>query len=134
MRGIELLSAFIIDTAMTMAWCFEDEATDATDAVLDRLRDVQAAVPAIWPLEFATHGTAPSALANPRSAIGRSGQQRRRPTDHRAVNCQTPPTTRQDRAISLSTDRGCPGWSRAAPAFDDRRSPTGAPGSIAVQT
>jgi len=36
-----------------MAWCFDDEATDATDAVLDRLRDEHASAPAIWPLEVA---------------------------------------------------------------------------------
>jgi predicted nucleic acid-binding protein len=44
---------FIIDTSIAMAWCFEDEATEATDAVLDRLRHDEAAVPAIWPLEVA---------------------------------------------------------------------------------
>jgi predicted nucleic acid-binding protein len=44
---------FVIDTSIAMAWCFEDEATEATDAVLDRLRDEEAAVPAIWPLEVA---------------------------------------------------------------------------------
>lgn len=44
---------FVVDTSITMAWCFEDEATDATDAVLERLRDERAAVPAIWPLEIA---------------------------------------------------------------------------------
>jgi predicted nucleic acid-binding protein len=43
----------VIDTSIAMAWCFEDEATQATEAVLDRLRDDQAAVPAIWPLEVA---------------------------------------------------------------------------------
>ncbi len=36
-----------------MAWCFEDETTDATDAVLDKLRTDQATVPAVWPLEIA---------------------------------------------------------------------------------
>lgn len=36
-----------------MAWCFEDEATEATEAVLDRLRSERALVPAIWPLEVA---------------------------------------------------------------------------------
>jgi predicted nucleic acid-binding protein len=36
-----------------MAWCFEDEMTHATEAVLDRLRDDQALVPTIWPLEVA---------------------------------------------------------------------------------
>jgi predicted nucleic acid-binding protein len=44
---------FVIDTSIAMAWCFEDEATASTDAVLDRLRDDEAAVPAIWPLEVA---------------------------------------------------------------------------------
>jgi predicted nucleic acid-binding protein len=44
---------FVIDTSVAMAWCFEDEATDATDAVLDRLRDDHGVVPAIWPLEVA---------------------------------------------------------------------------------
>jgi predicted nucleic acid-binding protein len=43
----------VIDTSIAMAWCFEDESTEATDAVLDRLRDDEAAVPAIWPLEVA---------------------------------------------------------------------------------
>jgi predicted nucleic acid-binding protein len=44
---------FVIDTSVTMAWCFEDEASPATDGVLDRLRDEEAAAPAIWLLEVA---------------------------------------------------------------------------------
>lgn len=36
-----------------MAWCFEDDATEATEAVLDRLRSERALVPAIWPVEVA---------------------------------------------------------------------------------
>ena len=44
---------FVIDTSLAMAWCFEDEATAATDAVLGRLRDERVVVPAIWPLEVA---------------------------------------------------------------------------------
>ena len=42
-----------MDASVAMAWCFEDEAIEATDIVLDRLRDDEAAVPAIWPLEVA---------------------------------------------------------------------------------
>jgi predicted nucleic acid-binding protein len=42
-----------MDASVAMAWCFEDEATEATDVVLDRLRDDKAAVPTIWPLEVA---------------------------------------------------------------------------------
>jgi predicted nucleic acid-binding protein len=44
---------FVIDTSVAMAWCFEDEATPATDSVLDLLGNDQAVVPAIWPLEVA---------------------------------------------------------------------------------
>ncbi|HEY5456219.1 MAG TPA: type II toxin-antitoxin system VapC family toxin [Acidothermaceae bacterium] len=44
---------FVIDTSVAMAWCFQDEATQATEAVLDLLREDQVVVPAIWPLEVA---------------------------------------------------------------------------------
>jgi predicted nucleic acid-binding protein len=44
---------FVIDTSLAMAWCFEDEATEATDVVLNRLREDQAVVPGVWPLEVA---------------------------------------------------------------------------------
>lgn len=42
---------FVIDTSITMTWCFEDEATAASDAVLDQLVQERAVVPAIWSLE-----------------------------------------------------------------------------------
>jgi len=42
-----------MDISVTMSWCFEDEATPASDAVLDRLGAEQAAVPSSWPLEVA---------------------------------------------------------------------------------
>ncbi len=45
--------AFVVDSSVTMAWCFEDEANSYTEAVLDRLRQEEAIVPAIWPLEVA---------------------------------------------------------------------------------
>lgn len=41
----------VIDTSVTMAWCFEDEANPTADAVLDRLRDDDAVVPSLWQLE-----------------------------------------------------------------------------------
>lgn len=44
---------FVIDASIAISWCFEDEATEATDAVLDRLHDEPAVVPPIWPLEVA---------------------------------------------------------------------------------
>ena len=44
---------FVVDNSVVMAWCFEDEASTYTEGVLDQLRDTQARVPAIWPLEVA---------------------------------------------------------------------------------
>jgi predicted nucleic acid-binding protein len=38
---------------MTMAWCFEDEATPAAEEVLDQLRNGDAVVPSLWQLEVA---------------------------------------------------------------------------------
>ncbi len=41
----------VIDTSVTMAWCFEDDATDATEAVLESLLHDEAIVPSLWELE-----------------------------------------------------------------------------------
>jgi predicted nucleic acid-binding protein len=43
----------VIDASLTMAWYFEDESTQATDALLDRVADVGAMVPGLWRLEVA---------------------------------------------------------------------------------
>ncbi|HEX5079309.1 MAG TPA: type II toxin-antitoxin system VapC family toxin [Geminicoccaceae bacterium] len=45
------MSAFVLDCSITLAWCFEDEATPQTDALLERLRDEGALVPGLWHLE-----------------------------------------------------------------------------------
>ena len=42
---------FVVDASVTLAWCFEDEATSQTEAILDRLSDDTAIVPALWELE-----------------------------------------------------------------------------------
>jgi predicted nucleic acid-binding protein len=44
---------FVIDCSVAMAWCFEDEATEFTDSLLDLLGEGSATVPSIWPLEVA---------------------------------------------------------------------------------
>ena len=44
---------FVVDNSIVMAWCFEDEANDYTDAIQDLLIDNKAFVPPIWPLEVA---------------------------------------------------------------------------------
>jgi len=45
--------AIVIDASVTMAWCFEDEATSGAEAVLDRLADEGVIVPVLWRLEVA---------------------------------------------------------------------------------
>lgn len=42
---------FVLHPSVTLAWCFEDEATPQTDAVLELLADDSAMVPALWELE-----------------------------------------------------------------------------------
>ena len=46
------MTAFVIDCSVAVTWCFEDEATEASDQILDRLDEEAAAAPAIWPLEL----------------------------------------------------------------------------------
>jgi predicted nucleic acid-binding protein len=41
----------VLDASVTMAWCFEDEATRATDDVLDQVVETGAIVPTIWRFE-----------------------------------------------------------------------------------
>lgn len=43
--------SFVLDCSVAMAWCFEDERTKATQALLDRVVAEGAFAPAIWPLE-----------------------------------------------------------------------------------
>lgn len=44
---------FVLDCTITMAWCFEDESSKETDAILESLQNLTACVPTIWPLEVA---------------------------------------------------------------------------------
>lgn len=47
------MSGFVLDVSVTMAWCFEDEASAACWALLDGLLAEGAAVPSLWFLEVA---------------------------------------------------------------------------------
>ena len=47
------MTTFVLDCSLAMAWVFPDEATEATDRLLDALTDGRAFVPAIWPAEVA---------------------------------------------------------------------------------
>jgi len=45
---------FVLDASVALAWCFPDESSPYTEAILDRLASGGAAiVPAIWPFEVA---------------------------------------------------------------------------------
>jgi predicted nucleic acid-binding protein len=48
------MAAFVPDASVCLAWCFEDEASEWTDSLLNRLRlGEEALVPAHWPMEVA---------------------------------------------------------------------------------
>lgn len=45
-------AAFVVDSSVALAWCFDDEATPQTDSLLTRLASEAAAVPAWWFIEL----------------------------------------------------------------------------------
>lgn len=47
------MTRFVLDASVTFAWCFQDEASAAADALLDRVERDGAMVPGVWPLEVA---------------------------------------------------------------------------------
>jgi predicted nucleic acid-binding protein len=47
------MSAIVVDSSVALSWCFDDEASPATEAVLDRVRQDGGMVPGLWHLELA---------------------------------------------------------------------------------
>jgi predicted nucleic acid-binding protein len=45
--------SLVLDASLALAWYFQDEATPATDTILDRVAETGAVVPALWRLELA---------------------------------------------------------------------------------
>lgn len=46
------INRFVVDASVTLAWCFQDERTPFSEAVLDLLAaNGEAVCPAVWPLE-----------------------------------------------------------------------------------
>lgn len=43
--------SFVLDTSVALAWCFEDEQTEAVMALLDRVVQSGAVAPLLWPIE-----------------------------------------------------------------------------------
>ncbi|MFN8098651.1 MAG: type II toxin-antitoxin system VapC family toxin [Dermatophilaceae bacterium] len=47
------MSPIVLDCSVTMSWCFEDEAGDASELVLDRVVEEGGVVPQLWVHEVA---------------------------------------------------------------------------------
>ena len=43
--------SFVVDNSVALAWCFEDEQTDAIMGLLERVTEAGAMAPQLWPLE-----------------------------------------------------------------------------------
>ena len=46
------MAGLVVDASVSAAWCFEDEASDFTESVLDEVARHGARVPALWPFEM----------------------------------------------------------------------------------
>ena len=46
--------SLVLDSSVTLSWCFQDESTSATDELLDRVGAIGAVCPAPWPLEVSS--------------------------------------------------------------------------------
>lgn len=44
--------SFVVDGSVAVTWCFADEASPESDALLDRMQETGAVVPALWHLEI----------------------------------------------------------------------------------
>ena len=64
--------SFVLDSSVSLTWCFDDEHTDATDALLERVAEAGACAPALWPLEVLNA----LAMAERRSRIDSERRQR----------------------------------------------------------
>lgn len=43
--------SFVLDASLTLAWCFPDEASEYSNAMLRKVQNVRAVVPALWSYE-----------------------------------------------------------------------------------
>lgn len=64
--------SFVLDSSVTLSWCFDDEHTPATDALLEQLVESGAIAPSLWPLEILNA----LAMAERRSRIDPDRRQR----------------------------------------------------------
>lgn len=50
---MDATNTFVLDGSVTLVWGFEDEDDEYAEAILDRMPELQAHVPALWHLEVA---------------------------------------------------------------------------------
>ena len=50
--------AFVLDSSVALSWCFEDEVTEATLRIRERLSTERAVVPSLWLLEVTAYDAA----------------------------------------------------------------------------
>ncbi len=50
---MDATGGFVLDGSVTLVWVFADEGDDYAAAILDKMPDLQAHVPALWALEVA---------------------------------------------------------------------------------
>jgi predicted nucleic acid-binding protein len=53
MPGMDATKDFVLDGSVTLVWGFTDEDDDYAAAILDKMPELQAHVPGLWPLEVA---------------------------------------------------------------------------------
>jgi predicted nucleic acid-binding protein len=46
------VNGFVLDCSIAVSWCFEDEASAATDDLLEHIHEKPILVPGLWHLEF----------------------------------------------------------------------------------
>ncbi|HVV69432.1 MAG TPA: type II toxin-antitoxin system VapC family toxin [Gammaproteobacteria bacterium] len=46
------MNNFVLDASIALSWCFEDETTPQSIALLEKLEHATAFVPTLWPLEL----------------------------------------------------------------------------------
>jgi predicted nucleic acid-binding protein len=50
---VDATDAFVLDGSIAMVWGFEDESDSYAGAILEKMPDLRAHVPSLWPLEIA---------------------------------------------------------------------------------
>ena len=104
--------SFVVDSSVALSWCFEDERTQATKALLERVGEAGAVVPQHWPAE-ALNGLM---MAERRQRIDADRRRRLPGTSHQrrapAVLPPGSPGSAQALPLPTTTEPNAPGCGR----------------------